>query len=120
MKVVITGGAGFIGLRLARRLLEIGRLTAPDGSIQPIDDLVLFDVVVPGELPHGLGAPARFLAGEIADQRAVRHLIDRPDISIFHLASVVSAGGEQDFDLAMRVNLHGNLNLLEAARTQPR
>jgi nucleoside-diphosphate-sugar epimerase len=35
---------------------------------------------------------------------------------VFHLASVVSGGGEQDFDLAMRVNLDGNLHVLELAR----
>jgi nucleoside-diphosphate-sugar epimerase len=59
---------------------------------------------------------ARFVGGEISHQPTVARLIDRPDMGIFHLASVVSGGGEQDFDLAMRVNLHGHLHLLEAAR----
>ncbi len=118
MKVVITGGVGFIGLRLARKIMELGYLTAPDGSTQSIDEMVLFDVVVPAERPAGLDQRVKLMSGEIADARAVGRLIDRPDISIFHLASVVSGGGEQDFDLAMRVNLHGNLNVLEAARAQ--
>ena len=43
-------------------------------------------------------------------------LFDRPDLSVFNLASVVSGGGELDFDLAMRVNLDGNLHVLESAR----
>jgi len=118
VKVVITGGTGFIGFRLARKILERGQLTAPDGAMQSIDEVVLFDVVVPSEPPEGFDKRAKMVAGEIADARAVNRVIDRPDISIFHLASVVSGGGEQDFDLAMRVNLHGNLNLLEAARAQ--
>jgi nucleoside-diphosphate-sugar epimerase len=116
MKVLITGGAGFIGIVLARKLLSLSGLTGPDGKRHKIEQLVLFDMVVPDKRPAGLDERARFVAGEIADQPTVARLIDQPDMGIFHLASVVSGGGEQDFDLAMRVNLHGHLHLLEAAR----
>ncbi|HKQ94062.1 MAG TPA: D-erythronate dehydrogenase [Aestuariivirgaceae bacterium] len=116
MKVVITGGTGFIGVTLARRLLRIGKLTAPNGKTAPVDEIVLFDMSVPDSKPHGLDGRVRMVKGEISDQATVRALIDGPDTSVFHLASVVSGGGEQDFDLAMRVNLTGNLNVLEAAR----
>jgi nucleoside-diphosphate-sugar epimerase len=116
MKVIITGGAGFIGLQLARRLTALGSLTGPSGGSERIDELLLFDVVVPEGRPSGLDERARFVAGEISDEATVKRLFDRPDISVFHLASVVSAGGEQDFDLAMRVNLDGNLHVLESAR----
>jgi nucleoside-diphosphate-sugar epimerase len=54
--------------------------------------------------------------GDIADRATVAALIDRPQVGVFHLASVVSAGAEQDFDLAMRVNLDGHRNVLEALR----
>src|SRR5262245_55292641 len=116
MKVIITGGAGFIGLQLARRLTALGALTAPSGRSERIDEIVLFDVVTPEGRPSGLDERARFVSGEISDKATVKRLFDRPDISVFHLASVVSAGGEQDFDLAMRVNLDGNLHVLESAR----
>jgi nucleoside-diphosphate-sugar epimerase len=116
MKVVITGGTGFIGVTLARRLLRIGKLTAPNGKTAPVDEIVLFDMSVPGSKPHGLDDRVRMVKGEISDAATVRALIDGADTSVFHLASVVSGGGEQDFDLAMRVNLTGNLNVLEAAR----
>lgn len=116
MKVAITGGMGFIGLRLATRLLERGRLTGPGGDEQTIDELVLFDTARQGRLPEGLDGRASFASGDISDRASVDALIDRDDISVFHLASVVSGGGEQDFDLAMRVNLHGSLNVLEALR----
>src|SRR6185436_9054900 len=116
MKVIITGGAGFLGLQLARRLTALGSLTGPSGKPEKIDELLLFDVVTPDKRPAGLDDRAKFVAGEIADKATVRKLFDRPDLSVFHLASVVSGGGEQDFDLAMRVNLNGNLHVLESAR----
>jgi nucleoside-diphosphate-sugar epimerase len=114
MKVVITGGAGFLGVRLARRILESGSLFAPSGEREAVSELVLFD----NEMPPGLAADKRMtlVEGDIADPATIARLIDRPDIAVFHLASVVSAGAEQDFDLAMRVNLDGHRNLLEALR----
>ncbi len=118
MKVVITGGAGFLGLRLAYRLLERGELTGPDGSRQNIDELVLFDLRAPAGLPASGSTTINTVCGQISDSRTVRALIDRDDISVFHLASVVSGGGELDFDLAMRVNLDGGLHLLEALRAR--
>jgi nucleoside-diphosphate-sugar epimerase len=77
---------------------------------------VLFDIAPPEPHPEDLDKRIRVEVGEISDKINVTRLIDRKDISIFHLASVLSGGGEQDFDLAMRVNLSGNLNVLEAAR----
>jgi nucleoside-diphosphate-sugar epimerase len=116
MKIVITGGAGFIGIMLARRLLGLADLPGPDGKRHKIEAMTLFDVVVPTERPAGLDSRATFITGEVSDKAAVDRLIDRRDIGIFHLASVVSGGGEKDFDLVMRVNLTGHLHLLEAAR----
>jgi len=116
MKVVITGGAGFIGRMLAARILARGKLTGPSGTPAPIDELVLFDAVLPPSLPAPLAGHVKAVAGDVADRALIEGLIDRDDISVFHLASVVSAGAEQDFDLAMRVNLDGGRNVLEACR----
>jgi nucleoside-diphosphate-sugar epimerase len=123
MKVVITGGAGFIGTRLARQLLDRETLTGPDGEPRKIDQLVLFDIAAPAALPSADGVDITAVTGQISDRGAIEALIDRDDISVFHLASVVSGGGEKDFDLAMRVNLDGSRYLLEALRArsgQPR
>ena len=118
MKVVITGGIGFIGVNLARALLRRGALTAPSGRAEEIDAIVLFDQVVPDALPAGLDARVTMRTGDISDRETVFALVDRDDVSVFHLASVVSAGGEKDFDLAMRVNLEGGRHVFEAARTR--
>src|SRR6185295_14995995 len=100
MKIVITGGAGFIGIMLARRLLREAEIAGPDGKPAKIDEVELFDMTVPAERPAGLDDRVRFTAGEITDKAAIQRLVNRKDIGIFHLASVVSGGGELDFDLA--------------------
>lgn len=118
MKVIITGGTGFIGLRLAHKLAGIGELTSATGDLQPIDELVLFDSQDSTAPLPDAPFPIHSVIGDIGDCGAVTQLIDRDDISVFHLASVVSGGGELDFDLAMHVNLDGGRNVLEALRAR--
>jgi nucleoside-diphosphate-sugar epimerase len=118
MKVVITGGTGFIGLNLAREIIKRGTLTGPSGNQEEVDSILLFDQFVPETLPEGLDERVTMQAGDISDRNTVFGLVDRDDISIFHLASVVSGGGEKDFDLAMRVNLDGGRHVFEAARAR--
>jgi nucleoside-diphosphate-sugar epimerase len=120
MKVLITGGTGFLGSQLAKRILALGSLTGRSGKQEPIDEMVLFDVALPATPIPGLeDKRIKIKAGDIADKKTVAALIDRDDISVFHLASIVSGHGEKDFDLAMRVNLDGHLHLLEALRARP-
>jgi nucleoside-diphosphate-sugar epimerase len=118
MKIVITGGTGFLGLMLARALIGRGRLTAPSGKPGEIDEILLFDVAPPPSRPAGLDDRVRIATGEISDRERIETLVDRDDIGVFHLASVVSGEGEQNFDLALRVNLDGTRLLLEAARAR--
>ena len=118
MKIVITGGTGFIGQMLAKSLLARGGLKNSAGELQEIDSLVLSDNFLPSERPEGLDDRVSLVAGDIGDEQSVRSLIDRDDIAVFHLASVVSGGGEKDFDLAMRVNLDGGRYVLEALRAR--
>jgi len=114
MRVVITGGAGFLGLRLARRILEAGELRTAEGP-REVHELVLFDRDEPAStLPDD--SRLRVVTGDIADSTSVRKLIGPGTDSVFHLASVVSAGAEADFDLGYRVNLDGTRNVLEAVR----
>ena len=116
MKVVITGGTGFLGVALARRLTGLAGIAGPAGGAEAIDEIVLFDRTVPAAPAGGLDGRVRLVAGDVADRQTVEALIDRDDVAVFHLASVVSAGAERDFDLAMGVNLDGGRNVLEAVR----
>lgn len=75
----------------------------------------MFDTPSPAPLPFN-DPRLKVVRGDIADRDTVVRLIDRPDLSVFHLASVVSGGAELDFDLAMKVNLDGHLHVLEALR----
>jgi D-erythronate 2-dehydrogenase len=122
MKVVITGGTGFIGRRLAQRLLQRNAIAGPDGQATPIDELVLFDVAQP-PMPIANDKRLKIVTGDIADPATVRPLIDRPTGAVFHLAAVVSGQAEADTDLGYRVNLDGTRTVLEACRalgTAPR
>lgn len=113
MNVVITGGAGFLGQRLARKLLARGKLSAAEGRQEPIERLVLLDVV-PGP---DFGDPrVRVIAGDLSDASIVREVFADGAASVFHLAAVVSGQAEADFDLGMRVNLDASRLLLEACR----
>jgi D-erythronate 2-dehydrogenase len=105
MRIVVTGGLGFIGVALARRLL--GR--------DDVDSLVLFDAPGAADPPPDIVGRAEIVRGDIRDGDVVRGLLEG-EVGVFHLASIVSAQGEQDFDLALSVNLDGARNVLEACR----
>src|SRR6185369_5508720 len=115
MKVVITGGTGMIGRRIALRLLERGAVAGPDGKDSEIKELVLFDVAPP-QLPLPADRRLRIVTGDIADPGLMRQLIDRGTGSVFHLAAIVSGQAEADTDIGLRVNLDGTRAVLEACR----
>lgn len=115
MKIVITGGAGFLGRRLAQVLLDRGEATDAAGQSRPIERLVLFDRTEAASLED---SRVEVMAGDIADPSAIAALVDGAS-SVFHLAAIVSGEAEADFDLGYRVNLDGTRVLLEACRAQP-
>ena len=119
MNVVITGGAGFIGRQLAERLLTLGELPGADGKPEKIDQLVLFDAVEPAPFTTP-DKRLRVVTGDISDRALVRQTVAGGTGTVFHLAAVVSAAAEGDFDLGMRVNLEGTLAALEACRALPK
>jgi len=112
MKVFISGGGGFIGYRLARRLLERGTLSGPDGKAAAISQIKLFDAAFPPQPDPRLVC----VAGDVADPAAIERALDADTASVFHLAAVVSGGAEADFDLGYRVNLDGMRLVLERCR----
>lgn len=109
MKVIIFGGGGFLGKRLAKELLE--RACLDDG---PVEKLILFDKVCPQEFSKDPRVES--IEANFNDKEAVRNVMTpAPDI-IFHLAAVVSGEAEKNLDLGMAVNLDSSLQLLEICR----
>jgi nucleoside-diphosphate-sugar epimerase len=109
MRIVITGGCGFLGRRVAIRLLERG---SPLGAV---DELVLFDNAAPA-LPLPEDRRITLVTGDIADRATVAHLIAPETDAVFHLAAIVSGQAEADTDLGYRVNLDGTRAVLDACR----
>lgn len=113
MKVLITGGAGFLGQRLARELLARGSLKDKQGTPQTITELVLLDVVQANDFDD---KRVRTEVGDIAERSVLERVIDDQTSAIFHLAAIVSGQAEADFDLGMRINLDASRLLLETCR----
>ena len=113
MQITILGGGGFLGRKLAMRLARDGVLNGPGGP-QPITGLNLFDL----HAPAGLEAPfpVTCLGGDVADPAQVANAIPQGTRVVVHLAAVVSAQAEADFDLGLKVNVMGTLAVLQACR----
>ena len=121
MKVLITGGAGFIGTHVARAILQRGQLTDPSGHAAPVRQLVLADVVAAQQqLPNPHNIELRSEVGDLSDA-AFRQLLwrDPPD-SVFHLAAMLTAEAESDFGGGLEVNLVSLVGLLELCRANAR
>ncbi|HEU5485834.1 MAG TPA: D-erythronate dehydrogenase [Microlunatus sp.] len=119
MRIVITGGAGFLGLRLAEALLQKGSLAEADGARLPIEQIVLFDQPQAVERLVTVPTGCTTVGGDVSSAHDIGRLLGDGPVAVFHLASVVSGHGERDFDLALRVNLDGARHLLEACRAHP-
>jgi nucleoside-diphosphate-sugar epimerase len=109
MKILITGGGGFLGGRLARALLARGRLGGA-----AISRITLLDGAF--STPAPLDPRLEAVTGDISDPQVVKRVADPETDAVFHLAAVVSGAAEADFDLGMRVNLEGSRLLLERLR----
>ena len=110
MRVLITGGAGMLGRKLTGRLLERGHLR--DEGIDAIDLVDLVEAPIESELCTAHVADLS-RPGEAETLVALG-----PDV-VFHLAAVVSAEAEADFDKGMAVNLDGTRQLFDAIRLSP-
>jgi nucleoside-diphosphate-sugar epimerase len=116
MKILITGGSGFLGRRLLGHLLKVGSVEIA-GQFVSIDTIAVFDTCAMEKAPQD--ARVEVLTGDLNDSAEVAEAARGADL-VWHLAAVVSSAAEADFDLGMNVNIHGLLCLLEELRRQRR
>ncbi len=107
MKISILGGGGFLGRKIAERLAREGTYAG-----EKIESLTLFDMFEPPapDAPF----PVTTLAGDVVELPEAAVPIGT-DV-VFHLAAVVSAQAEADYDLGRRVNLRGTDAVVDACR----
>ena len=108
MKITILGGAGFLGRKIAAHLAQAATLGG-----RPVTELTLFDLAAPLP-PAAAPFPVHSLAGDLVElpEEAIGEGTD----VVFHLAAVVSAAAEADYELGRRVNLRGTDAVVDACR----
>ena len=109
MRVVIIGGGGMIGQKLARALGQRGEIGG-----NAIGHLALADINDPAPVEAPFPVSSHQL--DITDRPAVDALLAEGADIIYHLAAIVSGQAEAEFDLGMSINLIGSINVFEAAR----
>ena len=125
MKVIITGGGGFLGQVLAKEILSKGSLRSKSSLDNKVSEVVLADIAEPKnwlfdlrELAESSNISLRTEVGDVSDITYCKSIIGSPSgeeaaLSVFHLGAVMSGAPP---DLALKVNLHGTINMLEATR----
>lgn len=107
MKILITGGAGFIGSHLVDRLLHDGH------EVCALDN---FSTGSQDNIAHQLGNPRfRLVIGSVRDASLVHELVDQAEV-IFHMAAAVGVKRILDEpSLSIHTNVNGTENVLHAA-----
>lgn len=105
MKILVTGGAGYVGSVLVPELLNKGY------EVRVLDSLMYGQLSL---LPCFINTNFEFLRGDIRNQEAVKKAVDGADC-VIHLAAIVGAPAcRRDERLAWEVNYEGTVNLDEA------
>jgi len=103
--ILITGGTGFIGSHLARKLVAMNHR------------VVLFDLYPNTRSITDIKERVEVVKGDVADQMAIAETIGRFDVdTVFHAAAMLSVAAATDLKNAYQVNIEGTFNLLEACR----
>jgi D-erythronate 2-dehydrogenase len=109
MNILIIGGGGVVGQKLAHKLADLGTLRG-----KTISKIVLADINDPA--PVQAPFPVETKTCNIADAASVADVVTDDIDVIYLLAAIVSAHAEEDFDLGWQINMMGTMNVLERAR----
>lgn len=102
---LITGGAGFIGTNLARRLIENG------------EKVVLFDISPESRLVQPIRHLVDVVKGDLSSWSDIFYAIKKYNVEgVFHLGALLAVTAEENPMWAYQVNVNGTLYILEAAR----
>jgi nucleoside-diphosphate-sugar epimerase len=116
MKVVITGGGGYLGTLVLRKLLRLRRLANRHNRIEAIDRIILFDRSFASTKPPHDGGEigVEQITGDVSDAAQVARAISGDSVSVFHLAALLTGVTERDLDSALAVNVDGTRKVLNA------
>ena len=109
MHILILGGGGFLGRRLAEELIKNGGIT--QGKLV---HLTLLDIAFAEErIPD---SRLEYIQGDFSDETTIKNILQQQPDVIFHLAAIVSGEAEKNFELGMKINFHASLQMLELCR----
>ena len=109
MHILILGGGGILGRRLAKELIQKGGLSHGEFS-----RLTLVDISFGEDRLHD--SRLEYIEADFSDEATITDILrQQPDV-IFHLAAIVSGEAEKNFQLGMKINFHASLQVLELCR----
>ncbi len=108
MRILILGGGGFLGRRLAKELIQNGGLAHGE-----IVRLTMVDIAFEDRLHD---SRVEYIQADFSDEATITNILQQQPDVIFHLAAIVSGEAEKNLELGMKINFHASLQILELCR----
>lgn len=108
MRILILGGGGFLGRRLAKELIQNGGLVHGE-----LVSLTMVDIAFEDRLRD---SRLEYVQADFSDEVTITNILQQQPDVIFHLAAIVSGEAEKNLELGMKINFHASLQILELCR----
>jgi nucleoside-diphosphate-sugar epimerase len=109
MRILILGGGGFLGRRLAKELIQNGGLVQGE-----LVHLTLVDTAFAEDSLQD--ARLEYIQADFSDEATITDILQQQPGVIFHLAAIVSGEAEKNLELGMKINFYASLQILELCR----
>lgn len=109
MRILILGGGGFLGRRLAKELIQNGGLAQGE-----LVRLTMVDIAFAEDTLHD--SRVEYIRADFSDEAAITNILQQQPDVIFHLAAIVSGEAEKNLELGMKINFYASLQVLELCR----